>query len=154
MRTAVIRATVLVIIISCFKQESAIPAPVPEKGFPVKFIFISKDKNIKYLHLTSYYYNKLTDSTHKFYRLYDRTGIVSQHPITDTIKHKESRGIVGSRKAFEVQLQLETGGPHLREVVFRSDITLGGDTLKKAEDGIEIFRWPEDSAKYTRTCCN
>lgn len=151
----------LLLVLICFvtmalscKKEIIKPQPVDE-SFPVKFIFVNHDTagrdSLRAVILKSFYYNKIVDSSHIGTTIY-ATSPTALYPYKDSIVHREFKGIKGSRKAFQIDIAWfytdSLGDLRAHGYVYKSNLYQYGDTMETAKDGIEIFRFPEDTSRY------
>ena len=146
---------VMAVFISCKKDKVEQEPPEPAKvdnTFPVRFIWVNHgDSTVKDIVLSSYYYDKVANVTHLHDKSYGKY-LTGEYMYHDSIMHQEYKGTLGCHIGFEVDIAIRNSkGNFVRQMDYVSTSNDYGDTIKKASDGIVIFHWPEDTARYIKT---
>ena len=139
----------IIALFGCCDKDTPTPTPVPQgpETFPVEFIFVNHSNNLWDVVLRTYYYNKKENKTN----LYDKAYSHDDPQRDSTIVISYNNGTIGSLKGFNVEIRTTINDTTTRSMYFSSTSNNYGDTIKKKEDGIEKFRWPEDSIRYIKT---
>lgn len=148
----------LLLALKCEKDPPlVVEPPVQDTTFPMRFVFVNKDTSVLSVKLQSEFYDVITNTSTYFTKGYG-TSPGSEFPlvINDTIVHDERTAVMGCKRAFEIRVLWRNTLPQTPEnpynkyswKVYRSNILPFRDSIKGKEDGLDLFVWPDDSAKY------
>lgn len=139
--------TIFLFVLGCTKDKGILPMPIapspPSDFIQMKFVFVNEgDTAMNTINLESSFYRIQTNDSWISYKNYPTI------LPNDSIVHYSDSGKIGSQKKFDVELGWIQNGLLVKRVRYLS--TLSADTLKTQSDGLEIFRWPQDTNRYIK----